>query len=70
MKITKYFIQSQEEGTPKRVPHTPTTGACDFLDKKMAEEFMNGLIKANPHTSFRMCAAETIVKHGIWTVIK
>ena len=59
---TKFWVQANENGVGKNVPHTGKTN-YQFIQRETAKEFLNQLRKNNPETKFRLviCKEEYIL---------
>jgi hypothetical protein len=65
MTTTYYSVQVNEDGSPKRVPHTGKTN-CEFLDRKKALGFLEKLKKLNSDAEFRLLKRIETYKSEEW----
>jgi len=62
---TKFWIQANEDGVGKNVPHTGRTN-YQFIQRETAKEFLNRLRKNNPETKFRLVICKEDYTFGAW----
>jgi hypothetical protein len=63
---TTFWIEANENGTPKKVPHHGKKN-CEFLNSGNAREFLQQLRTNNPETKFRMVTCKSQITAGPWT---
>lgn len=61
----KYWIEVDENGTPKIVPHDGKKNYM-FLIRKTAETFKKKLKKANPNNKFRLVVCKVTNNYCNW----
>ena len=64
--ITTYWIEANEGGTAKKVPHDGKKN-CEFLDPDNAKQFLQQLRTNNPETKFRKVTCKCQITAGSWT---
>jgi hypothetical protein len=67
---TLYYIEVKEGKAIKRVPHTKGTKFTEFVDRKMAVDFLNRLVENNKGFAFRLCKEISIDETGPWLTTK
>lgn len=67
MEITsiKYWVEMNDKGTPKIVPHDAKKGYL-FLIRKPAEKFLKNLRKSNPNSTFRLVICKVTNTYLSW----
>lgn len=65
MTTTKFWIQANENGIIKNIPHTEGAN-YQFLQREKAKEFLFLLRKNNPDTIFRLVICKEKYTFGAW----
>jgi hypothetical protein len=60
---TTYWIEVNEDGVPKKVPHTGKKH-CEFIDKAKAVDFLENLRANNKPTKFRLAKCTKVYGFG------
>jgi hypothetical protein len=62
---TKFWVQANENGVGKNVPHTGNAN-YQFIQRETAKEFLNKLRENNPETKFRLVICKEEYTFGAW----